>query len=139
MIFRRLKKTDYIEYLQLISMFRETYFTEEQFITTLNHIESANSEIWVLCLDNDKLIGTGTLLFENKFIHNISKIAHIEDICVDSSYRGQGYGTKLIDFLIEHAKTKGCYKITLYCKEELEKFYELNGLKRNSIQMALYM
>lgn len=138
MIFRRLEKTDYIEYLRLISIFRETYFTEEQFITTLNNIESANSEIWVLCVDN-KLIGTGTLLFENKFIRNISKIAHIEDICVDSSYRGQGYGTKLIDFLIEHAKTKGCYKITLYCKQELENFYELNGLKRNGIQMALYI
>jgi hypothetical protein len=75
---RILNKDDYSQYLNLINIFRETSFTKEDFITNLLKINN-NSNIWVIELNN-KLIATGTLLYEYKFIHNISKIAHIEDI-----------------------------------------------------------
>jgi glucosamine-phosphate N-acetyltransferase len=134
MIIRELQETDYIEYLRLINIFRPTVFTEEKFIEMLKIM---NSIIFVI-EDNSRLIGTGTILFENKFIHNISKIAHIEDICIDSEFRGGGYGTMLVNYLIDHSKQNGCYKVTLYCKENLEKFYNLSGLVKNDIQMSVY-
>lgn len=137
MSIRELHITDYSEYLRLINIFRETFFTEEQFIEMLK-IMKTNSIIIVLELEN-RLIGTGTILFENKFIHNISKIAHIEDICIDTEFRGKGYGTLLVNHLIEYSKTNGCYKVTLYCKEHLEKFYNSSGLIKNGIQMAVYL
>jgi glucosamine-phosphate N-acetyltransferase len=137
---RELHITDYSEYLRLINIFRETFFTEEQFIEMLKimKIMKTNSIIIVLELEN-RLIGTGTILFENKFIHNISKIAHIEDICIDTEFRGKGYGTLLVNHLIEYSKKNGCYKVTLYCKEHLEKFYNSSGLIKNGIQMAVYL
>ena len=134
---RELQETDYVEYLRLINIFRETFFTEEQFIEMLKMMKN-NSIIIVLELEN-RLIGTGTILFENKFIHNISKIAHIEDICIDTEFRGKGYGTLLVNHLIEFSKKNGCYKVTLYCKEHLEKFYNSSGLIKNGIQMAVYL
>lgn len=136
MIIRELLETDYIEYLRLINIFRQTVFTEEKFIEMLKIMK--NNSVVIIIELNGRLIGTGTILFENKFIHNISKIAHIEDICIDSEFRGKGYGTLLVNYLIDHSKQNGCYKVTLYCKENLENFYNLSGLVKNDIQMAVY-
>ena len=96
-----------------------------------------NSTIWVIEEDG-KLIGTGTLLYEYKFIRDISKCAHIEDVCIKEGYRGKNYGTLLIDHLITEAQKNNCYKIILDCNSELEKFYAKSGLIKNGIQMGLY-
>jgi len=133
---RILNKDDYSQYFDLINIFRKTFFTEEEFINNLLKINN-NSNIWVIELNN-KLIATGTLLYEYKFIHNISKIAHIEDICVNNNYRGKNYGKILVNYLINEAKKENCYKVTLYCKEDLEKFYKSCNMEKNGIQMVIY-
>jgi len=133
---RILNKDDYSQYFDLINIFRKTYFTKEDFLNNLLKINN-NSNIWVIELNN-KLIATGTLLYEYKFIHNISKIAHIEDICVDNNYRGKNYGKNLMNHLIDEAKKENCYKVTLYCKEDLENFYKSCNMEKNGVQMAIY-
>ena len=133
---RILNKDDYSQYFDLINIFRKTYFTKEDFLNNLLKINN-NSNIWVIELNN-KLIATGTLLYEYKFIHNISKIAHIEDICVDNNYRGKNYGKILTKHLIDEAKKENCYKVTLYCKEDLENFYKSCNMEKNGVQMAIY-
>ena len=134
---RRLNSNDFTKYIALLNHFRPTTFTESDFIMTLHEISLKHSDIWVIDLDGD-LIGTGTILYEYKFIHNISKIGHIEDICIDTNYRGKGYGQILINYLIEEAKINMCYKVTLYCEEGLEKFYKSVELEKKGIQMAKY-
>ena len=133
---RILNKDDYSQYFDLINIFIKTFFTKEDFINNLLKINN-NSNIWVIELNN-KLIATGTLLYEYKFIHNISKIAHIEDICVDNNYRGKNYGKILMNHLIDEAKKENCYKVTLYCKEDLSKFYKSCNMDKNGVQMAIY-
>lgn len=133
---RKLNVNDYEEYYQLINHFRKTHFTESEFVKILNCIVIQNSDIWVIDL-NGMLIGTGTILYEYKFIHNISKLAHIEDICINPNYRGMRYGQLLINTLIEKARENDCYKVTLYCEDKLEKFYS-SELKKNGIQMVKY-
>ena len=133
---RILNKDDYDQYFDLINIFRETNFTKEDFINNLLKINN-DSNIWVIELNN-QLIATGTILYEYKFIHNISKIAHIEDICVDNNYRGKNYGKILVNYLIDEAEKENCYKVTLYCKEYLEKFYKSCNMEKNGIQMAIY-
>ena len=101
---RILNENDYEQYFRLINIFRETSFTKDDFLSNLLNI-GYNSNIYVLELNNT-LIGTGTILYEYKFIHNISKIAHIEDICIDNNHRGKNYGKTLIHYLINIAKKK---------------------------------
>lgn len=135
-IIRELNNNDYEEYLKLINEFRETYFTKNKYIEILNKIKN-NSNIWVIEKDN-KLISSGTIIYEDKFIHNISKIAHIEDIIVLKEYRGLGYGEKLISYLVDESKKNKCYKVILDCDESLENFYKKNNFKRNNIGMSIY-
>ena len=101
-IIRKLTNNDYDEYLNLINQFRKTNFTKDEFIKNLNKI-NLYSEIWVIENEN-KLIGTGTIIYEYKFIHNLSIYAHIEDICINDEFRNKGYGKILINYLLEKAK-----------------------------------
>lgn len=135
---RKLNENDYDRYYNLINMFRETTFTKNSFIETLKLIKHQNSNIWVIDL-NGILVGTATILYEYKFIHNICKLAHIEDVCIHSDYRGKGYGKILLNYLFNEAKLNNCYKITLYCNDELEQFYNNANLEKRGIQMAKYI
>lgn len=133
---RKLNINDYEKYLYLINQFRPTTFTNETYKNILNKIES-NSTIWVVDYNNE-LIGTTTIIYEYKFIRNIVKLAHIEDVCVDKKYRNKGIGNLLINYVVNEALNENCYKIILDCDEKLENFYKKSGLEKHGIQMAKY-
>ena len=82
-----------------------------------------------------KIVGSTTLLIEQKFIHEGGKVGHIEDVVVSKEFEGRGIGIKLVTSLLEVAKTKNCYKTILDCKNELIPFYERMGFKQESNQM----
>jgi glucosamine-phosphate N-acetyltransferase len=73
------------------------------------------------------IVGTGTLIIEQKIIHNGGKVGRIEDVAVMPQYQRFGFGTLLIEELIAIAKVAGCYKLLLNCSEEIEPFYKNIG------------
>ena len=85
--------------------------------------------------DNGKIVGSTTLLIEQKFIHNGGYVGHIEDVVVSKEFEGKGIGIKLVTSLLEIANTRNCYKTILDCKDELIPFYERIGFKQESKQM----
>ena len=136
MICRLLNKNDYDQFFDLINHFRETNFTLHDFEELL--VSQKQVEIYVLEMDN-KLIGAGTILYEKKFIHNISLYAHIEDIIIKNEYQGKGYGKILINNLINICKVRKCYKILLDCETNLIQFYEKCGFTDKGHQMVIYL
>jgi len=82
-----------------------------------------------------KIVGSTTLIIEQKFIHDGGKVGHIEDVVVAKEFEGRGIGMKLVVSLLEKAKTMNCYKTILDCKEGLIPFYERIGFKKESNQM----
>ena len=91
----------------------------------------------VVGLCNDKIVAYGSVVVENKVRGEVA--GHIEDIVVDSEVRGKMIGVSLIKELIKVAKNKGCYRITLFCKETLVNFYSRNGFKVNNVVMKKYL
>jgi glucosamine-phosphate N-acetyltransferase len=59
-----------------------------------------------------KIIATGSILVEYKFVHNCGKAGHIEDVVVDNSVRGQHLGLRIVEFLTTFAEEAGCYKVS---------------------------
>ena len=82
-----------------------------------------------------KIVGSTTLLIEQKFIHDGGKVGHIEDVVVSKEFEGKGIAMNLVISLLEKAKTMNCYKTILDCKTELIPFYERIGFKQESNQM----
>lgn len=93
-IIRKLNNSDYQKYLFLINQFRKTMFTFEEYKNILSKIEN-NSTIQIVEYNNE-LIGTAIIIYEYKFIRNIIKMTHIEDVCIDKEYRNKGICKLLI-------------------------------------------
>tara|TARA_B100001063_G_scaffold138607_2_gene129503 strand:+ start:9508 stop:9927 length:420 start_codon:yes stop_codon:yes gene_type:complete len=136
MIIRKLEKYDFKEYISLINEFRPIGLdiTKKKFEELYDNIFK-NSIIYVIIVD-DKIIGSSKLLIEQKFIHKLSKYGHIEDVIVNSNYRSNGYGKKLIKHIIDYCKENNFYKITLTCNEKLVPFYEKNNFKIYQLHMS---
>jgi len=88
-----------------------------------------------------QIVASTTIIVEEKLIHNMGKVCHIEDVVVDKDSRGKGFGKQLIQHCVELAKTYGCYKCILNCDEANVKFYEKcdTGFECKGVEMAAYL
>lgn len=84
-----------------------------------------------------KIVGSTTLLIESKFIHNGGLVGHIEDVVVEKDYQGQKIGEKIMKFLIEISKNRGCYKTILDCTDDVKPFYEKLGFRQVANELRL--
>ena len=107
-----------------------------------NFINSLNKNHQILVIENtdtDTIIGTITVLIEQKIIHNMGLVCHIEDIVVNDKFRGFGIGKILLETALDYAISEKCYKTILDCAEENVGFYAKNGLFTvKGKQMAVY-
>ena len=138
---RKLEKDDlHLEYFQVLSGLTEAPVPNEQRLQErfcfLNQRQDTYTVLVVL--DGERVIGSGTLLVEHKFIRDLGKVGHIEDVGILEEYQGEGLGKKLVGELVEHAKKQGCYKTILACSDKNEPFYESCGFQRKEIEMAMY-
>ncbi|KAL2345230.1 hypothetical protein Fmac_006515 [Flemingia macrophylla] len=85
-----------------------------------------------------RIVATGSVFIEKKFLRNCGKVGHIEDVVVDSTVQGKQLGKRIVNFLTEHARSVGCYKVILDCSVDNKAFYEKCGFQQKSVQMAMY-
>ena len=98
----------------------------------LKKIKQNPNHIIYVAIDDKKIIGSTTLLIEQKFIHDGGLVGHIEDVVVRKDYERNGIGIKLITSMLERAKEKNCYKTILDCQDNVKQFYERIGFKHES-------
>jgi len=98
----------------------------------LKKIKQTPNHIIHVAVDDNKIVGSTTLLVEQKFIHDGGLVGHIEDVVVRKDYEGKGIGIKLVISMLERAKEKNCYKTILDCKDDVKQFYERIGFKHES-------
>ena len=101
----------------------------------LKKIKQNPNHIIHVATDGEKIVGSTTLLIEQKFIHEGGIVGHIEDVVVKKEFEGQGIGMKLVLSLLDIAKERECYKTILNCEDELIPFYEKIGFKQKSNEM----
>ena len=89
---------------------------------------------------SDYILASASVFVEQKLIHNMGRVGHIEDVVVSSSCRGHGLGKMVVNRCIEYAKRQGCYKCILDCSEENVPFYKKcnSGFEVKGVEMALY-
>ena len=133
-VIRELQKEDLGNgFLTTLDSLRKTSNIEKKTANKIfDKIENNPDHIIVVALIDGKIVGAATLLLESKFIHDGGIVGHIEDVVVDKNYQGQKIGEKIIRYLLEFAKTKGCYKTILDCVDDVKPFYEKLGFKHNA-------
>jgi len=141
-IVRKLEHNDfhkgYVEVLSQLSDINNDLMTENKFNIFVDELPS-NIHIFVIFnTHKNKIVGSGTIIIENKIIHNFGKVGHIEDVVIDSNYRGYGLGKIIVNYLIDYAKLNNCYKVILMASDENVEFYKKSGLYKKDNSMALY-
>lgn len=67
---------------------------------------------------SDKILATGSLVLELKFLRGAGTIGHIEDIAVRKDAQGKKLGLHIIKSLAHISEKVGCYKSILDCSED---------------------
>ena len=141
-VVRFIQSSDYYKnYLHLLKQLSDfnteliNYDIFEKFINSLNN----NHQIIVFeNIKTQTIIGTITILIENKIIHNMGKVCHIEDLVVEESFNGNGIGKLLLNEAKKYAIKSNCYKSILDCSDHNVMFYKKNKFEHKGNQMALY-
>ena len=80
-----------------------------------------------------RVVGTATLIIVPNLSHRGRPYAIVENVVVDSSERGAGYGEALMRYAREEARRAGCYKLSLTSnkqRKDAHRFYERLGFQR---------
>ena len=130
-IIRELRKEDlWNGFLATLDSLRQTSDIERNKAEEIFEKISSNPDHVIVVAELDgKIVGTTTLLIEIKFIHSGGLVGHIEDVVVDKNFQGQRIGEKIMKYLLEFAKNRGCYKTILDCTDDVKPFYEKLGFK----------
>ncbi len=131
-IIRELRKEDlWNGFLATLDSLRQTSDIERNKAEEIFEKISSNPDHVIVVAELDgKIVGTTTLLIEIKFIHSGGLVGHIEDVVVDKNFQGQRIGEKIMKYLLEFAKNRGCYKTILDCTDDVKPFYEKLGFKQ---------
>jgi glucosamine-phosphate N-acetyltransferase len=114
---RPLRRSDYnrgyLDVLRVLTTVGD--ISEDDWNKRYAWITSRNDEYYMLvvCDGEDRVVGTGSLIVERKFIHSLGMVGHIEDIAVEKNQQGKKLGLRIIQALDYVAAHVGCYKVCL--------------------------
>ena len=106
----------------------------------LEMLGKSDTPIFV-AVEGEQVLGYGFCIMEQFHQHSVMKdrtTLYIDDLCVLEECRGKHIGTAIYQKILEYAKWRGCYNVTLNvwsCNESAMKFYESLGLKPQKVGM----
>ena len=114
--------------------------TEEKILEIWQQIQQVPDYYIYLAYLGDTAIGTFSLLFMPTMMHpGFYKSAILDSVAIHSSYRGQGWGTKMIQKALEISADAGCYKVMLSSnlkRDRAHKFYQSLGFKQHGLSFS---
>jgi glucosamine-phosphate N-acetyltransferase len=134
---RKLQKKDLFNgFLQSLDSLRKASdLNPKKANMIFNKIDENRDQVIYVAVKDNIVIGSASIIIEQKFIHGGGKVGHIEDVVVAKKFQGKGIGQKIVKSLLEYAQKQGCYKTILDCTDEVIPFYERIGFKRYSNSM----
>ena len=115
---RPLRRSDYsrgyLDVLRVLTTVGDV--SEKQWNGRYDWMASRADEYYllVICDGTGRVVGTGSLLVERKFIHSLGMVGHIEDIAVEKGQQGKKLGLRIIQALDYVASHVGCYKVGFF-------------------------
>jgi glucosamine-phosphate N-acetyltransferase len=138
-IIRELKEADlWNGFLKSLDSLKQASNIEKSKAKEIFEKINANPDHIIVVAELDgRIVGSTTLIIEPKFIHNGGMVGHIEDVVVNKDFQGKKIGEKIMKYLIEIAKNRGCYKTILDCTDDVKPFYEKLGFRQVANELRL--
>ena len=138
-LLKLLRQILYVHHVGRPDLFRaagEKYRAEE-----LEAILCDASRPIFVAVENDAVVGYAFCVFQQHVNNNILtdiKTLYIDDLCVLENCRGKHIGSAIYQKILEYAKYRGCYNVTLNvwaCNPGALKFYEKCGMQVQKMGM----
>ena len=123
-----------INILQTLSKFRPS---KGDFSAIWDNFRDQTNTHPIVAIIDDQIVGYGSVAIEKKI--RGGKVGHVEDIVTHPNYKKSGIGKLIVDSLYDIAKTQGCYKLTLKCKEHNVQFYKKCNYELNGVAMQRFI
>ena len=117
-------------------------YTDEELVAI---IADDTKPVFAAVDEDNSVMGYAFCVFQQHVNNNILtdiKTLYIDDLCVDENIRGRHIGKSLYDYVVDFAKEKGCYNVTLNVwslNEGAMKFYEKCGLVPQKVGMEVIL
>ena len=103
-------------------------------------LASDETPVFVCCDEAGRVLGHGFCVLQHSGGQLMEEhdTLYIDDICVDEAARGTGAGRALYGHILDHARSLGCYNVTLNvwtCNPGAMRFYEKLGMTPYKIGM----
>ncbi|URD51767.1 GNAT family N-acetyltransferase [Chroococcidiopsis sp. CCNUC1] len=111
-----------------------SHLTEAEFVNRVQRQQQAGYFLVYVEKNNSIKAVAGCRLMETLID---GQLLYIDDLITDTSERSQGYGSALIDWLIEYAKSQGCGSLQLDSgvqRAAAHRFYFRKGLTISSFR-----
>lgn len=83
----------------------------------------------------DRVVASGTVFIEKKFLRGLGSVGHIEDIAVSKDMQGKKLGLRVIQTLTSISENVGCYKTILNCSDDNVR--ESNGFFYSRVELRV--
>lgn len=117
-------------------------YTDEQLIDIL---ADDSRPVLVAADEDDLLLGYAFCIFQQHPDDNILtdiRTLYLDDLCVDEAHRGEHIGAALYQAVLDHARTHGCYNVTLNVwagNDSAKRFYETRGMHPQKYGMEVIL
>ena len=114
-----------------------TKYTEAELEALL---KGEDTPVFVCVDESDWVLGHGFCAMQHAGGRLLAErdTLYIDDICVDEAARGLGVGRALYGHILDYARSRGCYNVTLNvwtCNPGAMAFYEKLGMKPYRVGM----
>ena len=123
-------------FLETLASLADPALTPQEALVIFQNRLRAGHRTYVARIEQ-RVVGTGTLLVEKKFIHRGGLVAHIEDVAVHKDHQRKGIGAALVKHLTAEAKKLGCCRIVLDCGESVVPFFGRLGCRRQDVGLRI--
>jgi len=113
---------------------------DEDFVKSTREYFLTGDTMTVFALCDGEIAGCSSLSFFCEmptFKHPLGKTAKLRNVYTREKYRRQGVAQKMVRFLIDAAKFRGCDCIKLDATEMGESLYRAFGFEKNESAMSL--
>lgn len=138
-LMKLLKQVDKVHYDGRPDLFElTTKYTEDELKEIMGN---EDTPVFVCTDEAGNVLGHGFCVLqrpENTRLLKDHLTLYIDDICVDESARGKNVGRVIYEHILDYARERGCYNVTLNvwnCNPGAMKFYEKLGLEPYKVGM----
>ena len=131
-----------MEMLKEVNSLSDDYVFDKSFIENCrkNFECTGETQTDILCIENGEPVACATLCYLSMmptFSHPTGKRAHLMNVYVKKDFRRKGFAKKMLELLIEEAKSRKVTEISLDATEKGRPLYESMGFSYNASAMTM--